>query len=249
LFIKLKTETPSKTPDTSGLSAAELLSVVEGLQRELAAKSAQAHWVIRLNNVFQPLINLMREVQNSSDYLQADGYSGYGQVCASNGLTRIGCWDHARRKYVEATKAGKLRGKGKPAKASKADVALSHISKLYAIERQIKDLSIQERYRIRQEMSLPRLEAFKTWLETQVGKVMKDSLTRKAMEYTLNQWPTLVGYCERGDLQISNGLEPSAYIQHVLERIAEADTLEKLELLLPWNAELRQASKKVSQFD
>lgn len=35
---------------------------------------------------------------------------------------------------------------------------------------------------------------------------------------------------------------------HVLERIAEADTLEKLEALLPWNAEL-PASKKVAQYD
>jgi transposase len=95
-----------------------------------------------------------------------------------------------------------------------------------------------------------------------------------------------VGYCDRGDLQISNilaenairpfaigrkawlfsdtlrgarasatcyslietakanGLEPSAYIQSVLERIADAQTLEKLEQLLPWNAELEQAPKK-----
>jgi hypothetical protein len=110
--------------------------------------------------------------------------------------------------------------------------------------------------------------------------------TRKAMEYTLNQWTWLVGYCDRGDLQISNilaenairpfaigrkawlfsdtsrgarasatcyslietakanGLEPSAYIQYVLERIADAQTLEKLEQLLPWNAELEQAPKK-----
>jgi transposase len=37
--------------------------------------------------------------------LQADGYSGYGKVCRDNHLTRIGCWDHARRKYVEASKA------------------------------------------------------------------------------------------------------------------------------------------------
>jgi hypothetical protein len=28
-----------------------------------------AHWVIRLDDVFKPLIHLMREVQNSSDYL------------------------------------------------------------------------------------------------------------------------------------------------------------------------------------
>jgi len=35
----------------------------------------------------------------------------------------------------------------------------------------------------------------------------------------------------------------------VLAHIAEANTLEKLELLLPWNAELEQASKKVAQLD
>jgi transposase len=39
--MRLKPETPSKAPDISGLSAAELLSVVEGLQQELAAKSAE----------------------------------------------------------------------------------------------------------------------------------------------------------------------------------------------------------------
>jgi len=110
------------------------------------------------------------------------------------------------------------------------------------------------------------------------------------MEYTLNQWPTLIGYCERGDLHISNvlaenairpfavgrkawlfadtpqgahasatcyslietakanDLEPSAYIRHVLERIANADTLEKLERLLPWNVELERTSKKVALY-
>ena len=36
----------------------------------------------------------------------------------------------------------------------------------------------------------------------------------------------------------ANGLEPSIYIQHVLDHIAEADTLERLEALLPWNATL-----------
>ena len=33
----------------------------------------------------------------------------------------------------------------------------------------------------------------------------------------------------------ANNLEPSAYIGHVLEHLAEADSLEKLEALLPWN--------------
>jgi len=329
-----------------GLPLYRLEQMLKRLGHEVS-RTNMAHWIIRLDEVFKPLINLMREVQNSSDYLQADetripvlkedgktaqsdkwmwvtrggppdhpsvlfdydpsragsvavrllddftgilqadGYSGYGQVCTANGLTRIGCWDHARRKFVEASKAAQAKGKSKKAIVSKADMALSHISKLYAIERQIKELSVTERYRIRQELSLPKLEAFKTWLEAHVGKVMKGSLTRKAMEYTLNQWPYLIGYCERGDLHISNvlaenairpfalgrkawlfadtpqgarasatcyslietakanDLEPSAYIQYVLERIAQADTLEKLEQLLPWNTELERTSKKV----
>jgi len=35
----------------------------------------------------------------------------------------------------------------------------------------------------------------------------------------------------------------------VLDRIAEADTLEKLEALLLWNVNLERASKKVPQID
>lgn len=226
-----------------GLPLYRLEQMLKRLGHEVS-RTSMAHWIIRLDDVFKPLINLMRESQNGSDYLQADetriqvlkedgktaqsdkwmwvirggppdhptvlfaydpsragsvpvrllddfsgilqadGYSGYGQVCRANNITRIGCWDHARRKFVEATKGAKPQGKGKQAKASKADIALSHINKLYVIERQIKDLSVAERHRIRQAMSLPRLQAFKTWLEENVGKVMKGSLTRKAMEYT-----------------------------------------------------------------
>ncbi len=333
-----------------GLPLYRLEHMFKRLGHEIS-RTNMAHWIIRLDDVFKPLIHLMREVQNSSDYLQADesripvlkedgktaqsdkwmwvtrggspgkpsvlfeydpsragkvpvrllddfngilqadGYSGYGKVCRDNNITRIGCWDHARRKFVEAIKGSKPQGKGKPTKVSKADVALSHINKLYAIERQIKELSDSERYRIRQELSVPRLEALKIWLEANAGKVAKGTMTRKAMDYTLNQWPTLIGYCERGDLQISNvlaenairpfalgrkawlfadtsrgarasatcyslvetakanSLEPSAYIQYVLDHIAEADTLEKLEALLPWNVNLERASKKVPQID
>ncbi|MEA9429598.1 IS66 family transposase, partial [Aeromonas caviae] len=220
------------------------------------------------------------------------GYSGYSQVCKESGLTRIGCWDHARRKFIEATQAAPsvAKGKSKPG-ASKADVALGYIGKLYAIEREQKERSDAERYQARQTRSMPLLAELKTWLENNVGKVMKGSLTRKAMEYTLGQWSYLVGYCERGDLHISNvlaenairpfavgrkawlfadsaqgakasatcyslletakanDLEPSAYINHVLAQIGEADSLEKLEALLPWNVPLEPIAKKVAQYN
>lgn len=99
-------------------------------------------------------------------------------------------------------------------------MALGHINKLYAVERQIKDLSDAERLRIRQAVSLPQLEAFKAWLDANAGKVVKGTLTRKAMDYTLNQWSYLVGYCERGDLQISNVLAENAIRPFALGRRA-----------------------------
>jgi hypothetical protein len=38
------------------------------------SRTSMAHWVIRLDGVFKPLIHLMREMQNNSDYLQADEF-------------------------------------------------------------------------------------------------------------------------------------------------------------------------------
>jgi len=39
----------------------------------------------------------------------------------------------------------------------------------------------------------------------------------------------------------TNGLEPYDYLHHVLRFIAAADTVEKLEVLLPWNIKKRPA--------
>ncbi len=36
------------------------------------SRTSMAHWIIRLNDVFKPLMTLMRETQNGSNYLQAD---------------------------------------------------------------------------------------------------------------------------------------------------------------------------------
>ena len=35
-------------------------------------------------------------------YLQADGYSGYDELYESGSIVEVGCWAHARRKFVDA---------------------------------------------------------------------------------------------------------------------------------------------------
>lgn len=223
-----------------------------------------------------------RLLEGFQGVLQADGYSGYNRVCRETPITRIGCWDHARRKFVEASQAMPTKKKGE--KVSKADVALSKIRKLYAIEKRIAALDRDQKREQRQALSLPVLDDLKGWLETNSRRVLKDSLTWKAIHYTLNQWEYLIGYCEDGQLHISNALaenairpfavgrrnwlfadtprgahasatiyslietakaneiEPYEYLLYVLKHIASADTLEKLEALLPWNmkAAIRQ---------
>jgi len=298
-------------------------------------RTSMAHWIIRLDDVFKPLMNLMREHQLDSDYLQADetllqvlketgkvatsdkwmwlirggppdqpavlfeydvsrgeevplrlldgfegvlqvdGYAGYNKVCRENNITRIGCMDHARRKFVEASKAAPAK-KAQGA-VSKADVAIGMIRKLYRIEDKIRDLKSEQKREKRQQLSKPLLDDLKQWLEKNVNRVPRGGLTSTAINYMLNQWDLLVGYCDDGRLHISNalaenairpfavgrrnwlfsdtprgarasatcfslvesakanGLEPYDYLSRVLQDIASADSLEKLEALLPWN--------------
>lgn len=140
-------------------------------------------------------------------YLQTDGYAGYNEVCRKNQLIQLGCMDHARRKFIEAQQS---QPKGKKIKASKADMALSLINKLYGIERTIKHASNEERLAVRQAKSIPILNKLQVWLTTNKPRVATDSLTGKAMTYLHNQWDKLIVYCTDGQLRISNIMAENA---------------------------------------
>jgi len=67
--------------------------------------------------------------------LMTDGYEGYGAVCREQAIIRLGCWVHARRKFVEANKANKK-------KQTQSNYAIKLMAKLYAIEK-IRDTGSQ----------------------------------------------------------------------------------------------------------
>ena len=142
-------------------------------------------------------------------YFQSDGYSGYDGPCAAKGLVHLGCWDHARRKVVDAIKAQPKATAAKRA-PSVAMVMLSHIDALYRLERQWKALDDDERLERRRAQALPRLAKLRAWLSAKQPKVAPETLTRKAINYALNQWDHLVGYCEHGQLHISNAQAENA---------------------------------------
>ena len=160
----------------------------------------------------------LRLLDGFSGYLQTDGYTGYNAVCAKNGCTQLGCWDHARRKFKDAQDAQPKPKKGKAKKITKADRVLSHINQLYMIERQINERSIFEKHQQRQLRSLPVLTKLKLYLENNQHKVPKDGLTGKAMTYLSNQWEKLNVYCSNGELNISNILAENAIRPFVIGR-------------------------------
>ncbi|RML84643.1 Transposase IS66, partial [Pseudomonas syringae pv. maculicola] len=86
-------------------------------------------------------------------------YAGCNALGAQAGVERLGCWTHARRKFVEAQK---VQPKGK---TERVDVALSFINKLYGIERALKEGSDEQRYEARQQNSVPVLTQLLAWIE------------------------------------------------------------------------------------
>ena len=151
-------------------------------------------------------------------YFQSDGYAGYDGVCKTKGICHLGCWDHARRKFIESIRAIP-KGK-KSAKPSIAHIAISKIDALYRIERQIKEWSEEDKKEYRQTHSMPKLVELKLWLDTRQPKVDRDSKTGKAISYTLNQWEKLVRYCAHGSLNISNVMAENAIRPFVIGRKA-----------------------------
>lgn len=160
----------------------------------------------------------LRLLAGYEGYLHSDGYAGYDAVCKSAQVVQLGCWDHARRKFTDAKKAAATTGKHTPGKVAKCDVALGKINALYAIEREIALLMPAEKTVQRQQRSLPALDELKQWLDKNISKVPRDSKTHEAIQYTLNQWPKLVRYCEDGRLHISNALAENAIRPFVIGR-------------------------------
>jgi transposase len=132
-------------------------------------------------------------LQGYKGVVQTDGYSGYGFLDNKLNVSHMGCWAHARRKFMDALKAGGLNKDGKP-RAGAADQALKYIRKLYKIEKEAKliELTGEDLIEERQTQAKPILDEFKRWLDVKIEEVPPQSLLGKAIGYALNQWYRLI---------------------------------------------------------
>ena len=129
--------------------------------------------------------------------LMVDGYEGYEPVCREQALTRLGCWVHARRKFVDVSKASKKKN-------SQAAYAIKLIAKLYAIEKANKESNRDDRYQARLEHAKPIIDKLKRWLDETRPKVPPKTTLGKALHYLDHQWPRFTAYLEDGGYPIDN---------------------------------------------
>jgi transposase len=141
-------------------------------------------------------------------YLQADGYTGYDALYAEGRVVEVACWAHSRRKFYEAQTSDPAR----------AHQALAHIRLLYDIEDAAKALDEAGRKALRQEQALPRLAAFRQWLQAQQTEVLPKSPLGQAINYALSRWHALIRYTEAGFLAIDNNVSERTLREFVLGR-------------------------------
>jgi hypothetical protein len=137
-------------------------------------------------------------------YLQTDGYSGYEWAENLPDIIRLGCMAHGRRPFAELQKLAKNKSKGL------AYQILEMIGELYHIETQIKDKSIEDRYRARQEHAKPKLTHLHNWLIQHYKLAPPKGKLGQAMQYLLNHWSKLIRYVDDGRLHIDNNLIENA---------------------------------------
>lgn len=158
-----------------------------------------------------------------SGFLVTDGYEGYGPVCRANGITQVGCWAHARRKFDEVMKAAGINPRKTPTskpppKARKAARALGFMRQLFAIEHRLRNASAQMRHHARQADSAPVLEKLRDWLDEQLRGVPPTSALGRALGYLDTQWPKLIRFLEDGRLELTNNRAENAIRPFVLGR-------------------------------
>ncbi|MBD5804461.1 Transposase IS66 family protein [Azoarcus sp. Aa7] len=156
----------------------------------------------------------LRLLEGWKGHLMADGLESYGAISFCEGVTRLGCWVHARRRFVDASKVLPAGKRGR------AHEALALIGHLYAVEKACRELSDADRLAQRQTRSRAVIDELRRWLDQVLPTVPPSSVLGGALGYLHRQWPRLIRYLERGDLPIDNNPAENAIRPFVVGRKA-----------------------------
>ncbi len=120
-------------------------------------------------------------------------------------LTKLGA-ARSSATTTPATRRCSANASPRPAahKSTVAEQALGFFGQLYDVEREVANLDVDERRRIRQLKAKPVADDLFAWLVAQRQKVPDGSATARAIDYSLNRWTALTRYLGNGHLPADN---------------------------------------------
>ena len=124
----------------------------------------------------------------------SDGASDFNLLEKTEGITRAGCWAHARRKLYEAL----------PYDSRRSLVGLAAIRKLFMAERVVLAAPMNERVSLRNELCRPILDGIRAWVDEELPRVVPRQPMHAALQYLDNQWPRLVVFLEHAGVASHN---------------------------------------------
>lgn len=131
--------------------------------------------------------------------LQTDGYRAYEGVGGPK-LAHVGCWAHARRKFVDAVKVN-------PDDAAAIQMVM-RMDALFLVDREARkqQMTVEERLALRRQQADEWADEIRTECLMLSPRVLPNSALGKAVGYTLNMWPKLHRVFDYAEVELSNNL-------------------------------------------
>jgi transposase len=131
--------------------------------------------------------------------LQTDGYQAYDGIGGPK-LVHVGCWAHARRKFVDAVKVN-------PQDAAAIQMVM-RMDALFLVDRdaRAKQMTIEERLASRRQHAEVWAEEIREECAKLAPTVLPKSALGRAVSYTLSQWPKLRRCFDYAEVELSNNL-------------------------------------------
>src|SRR6202162_4122707 len=131
--------------------------------------------------------------------LQTDGYQAYDNIGGPK-LVHVGCWAHARRKFVDAVKVN-------PQDAAAVKM-VTRMDALFLVDRHARQqqLSTQQRLALRREHAESWAEEIRQECVALSKVALPKSALGQAAAYTLNMWTKLRRCFDYAEVELSNNL-------------------------------------------
>ena len=129
--------------------------------------------------------------------VHADGYAGFNGLFGENKADEQACMVHVRRKFVDVYEA---QG------SAVAKEVIERIADLYAVEKEARGQSPEERGGLRQTKAKPIFDDLESWLQLQLPKISGKTSLAQAIRYALGRMPKARAYLSNGMLELDNNI-------------------------------------------